>query len=251
MPNLNKYRPCLFNASAIIGLATLSFALASCGGGGGSGSTANTTATISSVSPVGMVASGTARALSLTGTNFASGMTVSVTDGSTTYTTGTVTVQSANLMSTTVTIPTAPTSRYVTVTVKSSTGVTQASTILGVASVSKVLQSNAAPATTDIQYIFNTYCTGCHGTDGNLDLSTKTLSASNLIQTLSNGPNKCTNRFRVTAGDPRAASSFLIDKITNLTPCGGGVQMPKGATATPFTQTEINAITDWIAGGAN
>ena len=88
----------------------------------------------------------------------------------------------------------------------------------------------------------------CHGTSGNLNMSTSTLAASNLIQTLSNGPNKCPNRLRVQAGDPRVSSSFMIDKLTNNSPCGGGIKMTGSPTL--ITQTEIDAISDWIAGGA-
>ena len=114
--------------------------LASCGGGGGGGGGTSTTATISSISPLGMVASGTARALSITGTNFASGMTISVTNNlGGAYTTGTVIVQTSNLITSNVTIAAAPSDKYVTVAVKSSTGTTLASTVLGVANTNKTL----------------------------------------------------------------------------------------------------------------
>ena len=237
-----------FLCFAITGLATL--ALTSCGGGGGGGGGGSTAVTITSISRPGIVQA-MAYSLSIYGTNFVNGMTLSITSSNPTVTI-TPTSITSGLITANVNISAAPTERYVTINVLSN-GTSVASTTMGVASTNQYLQTNtppAAPATTDIQHILNTYCTSCHGTEGNLDMSTKTLSSNNLIQALSTGPNKCTNKFRVVAGDPRASSSFLIDKLTNPTPCGGGVQMPKGTTTTPFTQTEIDAITDWVAGGA-
>lgn len=213
--------------------------LMSCGGGGGGGGGTTTpgTVTITSISPLGMVASTTARSLAITGDNFATGMTVTVSNSlGGTYTTGTIAVSTQSI-TTNVTIPTAPANRYVTVTVKSSTGTTLASTTLGVASVSKTLA-------TDIQPIFTTYCAGCHGGAGSLYLTSGN-SASNLIQTSSAG---CPSKLRVKAGDPRIASSVLIDKISSTTPCAGNKMI---GSPTGFGQPEIDAIIEWVAGGAN
>lgn len=223
--------------------AILAFLLSSCGGGGG-GSSNNTTATITSISPVGMVQSATARALSITGTNFASGMTISITDSlGGTYTTGTVTVQTSNLITSNVTIAAAPTSRYVTVAVKSSSGTTLATTTLGVASVNKTLL-------THIQPIFTASCGGCHtggAAQNYLDLSSYSASAGS-TGPINNQSIGCSSRLRINPGDPRTTSSFLIDKISNTTPCSGNKMT---GSPTVMTQTEIDAIIEWVAGGAN
>lgn len=225
--------------------------LTSCGGGGGGGGGTTTPGTVSitSISPLGMVASTTARSLAITGDNFVSGMTVTVSNSlGGTYTTGTIAV-STQMITTNVTIATAPTDRYVTVTVKSSTGTILASTTLGVASVSKVLLTSPTPLSTDIQNIFTNSCSSCHGSSGNLALSTATLSANNLIETPSSTSSGCSGRTRVKAGDPRASSSLLIDKLTNNATCGSLGKMTGSPTV--MTSTEINAIIEWVAGGAN
>lgn len=242
--NIHQIGAYLLHISKIAGIASLSLSIASCGGGGGGGSVA-ATATITSISPVGMVASGTPRALSITGTNFASGMTISVTDSlGGAYSTGTVTVQTSNLITTNVTIPSAPTDKYVTVAVKSSNGSLLASTILGVASTNITLSGT-------IQGIFTSgsLCTQCHGTGGGLNLSLGTTStAAALINTNSAG---CASRLRVTPGDPRRSKSILIDKIlvasTGIAACSGN-GMPSVGTLTPQNITDI---IDWVAGGAN
>ena len=234
---------------AITGLAAL--ALTSCGGGGGGGGGGGSTAvTITSISRPGIVQA-TPYSLSIYGTNFVNGMTLSITSSNPTVTI-TPTSITSGLITANVNISTAPAERYVTINILSN-GSSVASTIMGVASSNQVLQSTGtgyAPATTDIQNILNIYCRSCHGASGNLNMSTNTLSSNNLINTYSTGTYKCANKFRVVAGDPRTTSSFLIDKLTNATPCGGGVKMPTGTLTTPFTQTEIDAITDWVAGGA-
>lgn len=234
--NLHKF--------AILLITALS--LASCGGGGGGGGSSTPSATITSITPVGMVQSASSRALSLTGTNFASGMTISVTDNlGGAYTVGTVTVNSSSLISTTVTIPTAPAAKYVTVAVKSSTGTTLASTTLGVASVSKSLA-------TDIQPILDANCsTSCHNTSaaGGLNLNSGITSGSTSMFATSS-TSGCSNRYRVSPGDPRRANSVLIDKIlvasTGISACAGSGMPPPGNT---LTINQISDIIDWVAGG--
>lgn len=215
----------------------------SCGGGGGATPPA---ATITSITPVGMVQSSTSKAISLTGTNFATGMTLSVTDslgGS--YTTGTVTALSSSVITSSVTIPTAPTNHYVTITLKSSNGTTQATTILGVASLSKSLA-------TDIQPIFNANCTSCHNASaaGGLNLTTGTTGATSMYAASTVTGCTTNSRFRISPGDSRRTSSVLIDKIlvasTLINACAG-VGMPMSGTA--LTPTQIQDIIDWVAGG--
>lgn len=256
MSHFNKFVSYLHNASTIIGLSTLPFTLISCGGGGGGGSTPPS-ATITSISPAGFVASGTQQAIILTGTNFTSGMTLSISGtGISTINIPTPTINAGgDTISSNVTISSAPTDKYVTVSLKSGT-TTLASTILGIASVSKTLA-------TDIQPIFNTYCTACHGTGAGVTVDylnltstpagSNTQASVNLINAYSV---HCTQKYRVTPGDPRPTSNVLINKVqsytTSTSPTCNGVAMPKGYTATPtFTSAEVTAIIEWVAGGAH
>ena len=242
LPKLGSY---LFNFGLMTGLAVMSFGLISCGGGGSSTTTTigSTTPTITNIEPVGIVQSSVPQALSIAGTNFASGMTVTVIDSlGGAYTVTLASVTSSKVITTNVTIPSAPTDRYVTVAVKSSTGTTLASAVLGVAGTNKTLANG-------IQTIFTNKCATCHtnGAAGSMNLDNATLGGSTgVIGILSVG---CPSRFRVVPGDPRRASSFLIDKIkaTSSNDVCSGNPMPK---TTPLLTQEIQDIVDWVAGGA-
>jgi hypothetical protein len=234
-----------YNFSSLVLLLAATASLASCGGGGGGGGSTPPAVTITSITPVGMVQSASSHAISLTGTNFSTGMTLSVTDslgGS--YAAGTVTALSSNVITSSLTVPSAPADRYVSVALKSSNGTTLATTILGVASASKTLSADIQPN------IFNTYCVSCHSAGNTLVLNVDaTSSAAALINTNSTG---CPSRLRVTPGDPRRSKSVLIDKIlthsSGINPCTG-VGMP--ADANVLTTPELTDIIDWVAGGAN
>lgn len=238
----------LFNFGMMSGLATLTFGLISCGGGGGSTTTTtgSTTSTISNIVPVGIVASSVPQSLSIAGTNFASGMTLSITSSSGT-TNITPTSVTSTVIAASVTISTVPTDNYVTVSIKSSGGTTLASTVLGVASANKTVANS-------IQAIFNSKCAGCHtgATAGGLDLSNAT-SGNPTTGVIGMSSSNCSSRLRVTPGDPRRASSVLIDKIkvqsTGIAACSGAAMPPTGSTA--LTAQEITDIVDWVAGGAN
>lgn len=241
------------------GIALLSLILISCGGGGGGGSTPPS-ATITSISPPGMVASASSRTIIISGTNLASGMTITATDSGNTNYAGTTTYNSSlGNLSVPVTIINAPSVRYLTLTLKSSTGTVLATEILGVASLNMVLQSTAAgtpPAATDIQAIFNNkLCYSCHTSVSALpDMSTNSLSASTLINISSS---KCSGVVRVKAGDPRKVNNVLLDVLyaKTMTPvmtCNSTTSvraMPQGSAAA-LTQPELDDITEWIAGGA-
>lgn len=85
----------------------------------------------------------------------------------------------------------------------------------------------------DIQPIFNSNCTGCHGNSGGLSLS----SYSGLM---AGGDNGAT----VTAGN--GASSILVQKLSSDPPFGD--QMPLGTAA--LSDENIALITIWINEGA-
>jgi hypothetical protein len=241
-------------------IALLSLMLSACGGSGG-GTAATPTATITDISPRGMVASASATTIIISGTNLASGMTITATDsGNINYAGITTYKSSLGNLSVPVTIATAPNPRYLTLTLKSSTGTVLATEILGVANVHKVLQSTPSgspPATTDIQYIFNSnLCYTCHTSVSNIpDMSTNLLSASTLIDVSST---KCTGKYRVKAGDPRRENNVLLDVLqakttTAVLSCNNTTipdrKMPQGAYLA-LSQPEIDAIIEWIAGGA-
>jgi hypothetical protein len=194
-----------------LSLTLLSSALVSCGGGGNSRSSSNTPqpATVKSIAPYGVEISGNQQTLSIAGTNFVNGMTVSVTNkNGNNYTVSPAVVTSSTFIVADVTVPTVPTDNYVNVNVKSSTGATLGTIILGVYSSSKTLLA-------DVQPIFDAKCRACHtgNANGNLDMSSYATSASagatGLIGIPSSG---CSQKFRVVLGDPRSTSSVLIDK---------------------------------------
>ncbi|NOU00306.1 MAG: hypothetical protein HOO95_01845 [Gallionella sp.] len=225
-----------------LGITTLAIAVASCGGGGSSAPSSTTApATIVSISPDGVVASGSPHPLSIIGTNFMSGMTVSVDGNNYPAVIISPTVITAN-----VSITTVPTNNIVNVSIKSSTGATLGTVTLGVASAARTLAADVYP-------ILDAKCRSCHtgAANGNLDFATYATTASanttGLIGIPSSG---CSQKYRVAVGDARRTSSVLIDKISaSGTPCSGTLMPPTGSPA--LTSTEIQTIIDWVAGGAN
>lgn len=231
---------------AIILGATLS--LASCGGGGGDSSSAPTT-TVTGLSRAGIVA-GVSQPLYIYGTNFSIGMTLHITSSDpavdispNSITAGTITINNFSISA-------APTERYVTINVMSGT-ITVGSIDLGVASTNKTLAA-------DIQTIFdNNLCYSCHGASGGLNLSTAQLSTTGLIETSST---RCSSKLRVKAGDPRRENNVLLDVLhaktgTAVMSCNTSIstpdrRMPQG-TNPALSQSEIDAIIEWIAGGAH
>lgn len=98
---------------------------------------------------------------------------------------------------------------------------------------------------TQIQPIFNTSCTSCHGGSGGLNLGAA-VAHGNLVNTAANNPNA--GIPRVTPRNP--AASFLFRKI-NCTALGGafGLRMPRSGP--PWLSPEQQAlIMDWILEGA-
>jgi len=235
-------------------IAAMTFALASCGGSGSSSPAGNSSpTTITSIIPVGIVASASPQPLSILGTNFSSGMTVSVTNkaGTTNYVTNTLIVSSPTVITVNVnTTTTVPTDNYVNVIVKSSSGTTLASAVLGVASAISTLA-------TDVQSILISKCGVCHDglvTTAYLDMRTlPAISAANTTGLIGIPSSNCSPKFRTVPGDPRRQSSVLIDKIqvasSGQAACSGG-QMPP-VSSTQLSGSEIQTIIDWVAAGAN
>ena len=227
-----------------LSLTLLSLTLASCGGSGGSSSPNNPTqpATVKSIVPYGVMAPVSNQPLSIAGTNFVSGMIISVDNINYPAVVSSPTVINAN-----VAINTVPANNIANVSVKSSSGTTIGTVTLGVASADVRLSNTSA-----LWNIFDTKCRSCHtgNASGNLDLSSPAAIAANLATGLIGIPSSiCSPKFRVVVGDPRPASSVLIDKIKSASPCSGNPMPPFGSTL--LTPAEIQTIVDWVAGGAN
>ena len=174
---------------------------------------------------------------------------MTITNGMISYPVSSTNVVSSSTITTNVTIASVPNDNYVTVTLQPPSG-NSVNGILGVAHAYRTLSS-------DIQTIFTDKCAPCHSgasPSGGLDMSSISLSASNLINNLSLG---CPQNLRVTAGDPRRASNVLLD-LVNTTPnvltcnvnrpSGHNHMPPSGSPA--LSTTDIEAIIGWIALGA-
>lgn len=237
--------------TAIISLLLLS----ACGGGGGGGGSNPPATTITSVTVNtrhGMVVSPSSQNITIKGTNFASGMTVSIVSptGIVSLTnitpTSIDTVSNPNTMIVPVTISTAPGENYVAVSIKSGNTIVATQDAFGVASTDQYLLSGTTP----IQSILSAKCAGCHSgaAPHYLDLSNGALTNSTGIIDI--GSTYCSQKKRVVAGDPRRTSSMLLDRImptpANL-PCNNSPMPPMGTTLSP---SELTALIDWVAGGA-
>jgi len=95
-----------------------------------------------------------------------------------------------------------------------------------------VTNSGTVSYANEVQRIFNNRCTGCHGNDGGLTLT----SYTTLMAGGNSGP-------AVIAGN--ADASLLVCRIEGNT-CGQ--QMPRGSD--PLTATQITLIRNWINQGA-
>lgn len=232
-------------------LTLLTLILAACGGGSSTPSNNNPAAKITSLIPVGVVASTTPKQLSIGGTNFVSGMTVSVTDkNGASYPVNSVTISSSTVITASVDIATVPADNYLNVTVIPTNNTQPATTVLGVAGTNPTLAA-------DVQSIFSTKCGTCHtGTSADyLNLSSYAATAAGNSTGLIGIPSYlCAPKFRVVPGDPRRSSSVLIDKIqvaaSGQAACNGNLPMPP-ISSPPLTPAEIKTIIDWVAMGAN
>ena len=98
----------------------------------------------------------------------------------------------------------------------------------------------------------DTCVTGCHvpGSelfeDSNLDLSTEQLAYDGLVGVLAQGD--CADGTLVLVVPSNADASVLIQKMEEEEPACGGDQMPQGRT--PFPESFIDPIREWIAAGA-
>lgn len=90
-------------------------------------------------------------------------------------------------------------------------------------------------------------CTGCHGSAGNLNLSSKATAYSQLkLKAASGQPCESTMQFRVKPGD--ATNSLLVDKLSKASSMVCGDRMPRGET--PLPAGDIDKVRSWINAGA-
>ena len=231
-------------------ISLLMSGLVSCGGGSSSASSSTTATTIAFLSPVGVVAPATPITLTIYGTNFWSGMSVSVTDkdGFPIFQDISPTVLSSTMISTSFNITAVPTGNYVNITVIPIDGTPPVTAVLGVAGTARTLFA-------DVQPILDANCGTCHDgspANGFLDMSSFAATASANPTGMIGIPSyNCSPKFRLVPGDPRRTSSVLIDKIQAHLgqPACSGDPMPP-LSSPQISGAEIQAIIDWVAGGA-
>jgi hypothetical protein len=109
----------------------------------------------------------------------------------------------------------------------------------------------AAPTLQEIQAsVFTPICSGCHTgptsavLPSGMNLSSAAASYVSLVGVASIG---VPATQRVQAGNPDA--SFLIQKLEQATPPGGGARMPFGQP--PLSAQTIGTVREWIAAGAS
>lgn len=90
--------------------------------------------------------------------------------------------------------------------------------------------------------IFGEYCSGCHPSVNDPDLSDADMSFASLVEDDSEA---CDGKPFVTPGD--VEKSYLIDLLTKEEP-GCHRRMPDGGD--PLSEAEIQAVADWIEAGA-
>ncbi|WP_338863578.1 hypothetical protein [Myxococcus stipitatus] len=198
---------------------------------------------VSLLSPCGTVAGTGPFTVTVRGTGFKEGASLTF-NGSTVATTFiSASELRASIASTLVASAPAGNVATVTVTNPAPGRETSAPVTFGVASKVSTLAA-------DVQPIFTASCatSGCHAstsTPANLTAGSSYGALVN-IPTSSKG---CGMRLRVQACGPLRGQSFLIDKIlaTNVSPACSGGPMPKGS---PLSATQKQAIIDWVAQGA-
>ena len=196
------------------------------------------TPTLAALSPCGVIAGSGSFTLTLDGSGFQSGATVTFNGsplGSASF------ISSTQL---TVTVPgsaiaVAPSGDATNVTVSNLGGSASNAVTLGVASQS-VSFSGA------VQPIFTSLCIGCHYTGNRIGapMSLQSgLSYGNLVGVTSS---YCSPELRVLGCGPLTSQSVLIDKLFASTPCYGLKMPPSGS----ITNSQQQTILDWVAEGA-
>ena len=93
----------------------------------------------------------------------------------------------------------------------------------------------------DIQPIWDAHCTGCHSSDGALDLTTGK-SYGQLVNVVQAGSGSCAGAKRVDTGAP--SQSSLLGWLSGS--CG--TQMPENAG--PLSSSEMVKVQSWVLAGA-
>lgn len=114
-------------------------------------------------------------------------------------------------------------------------------------SVTVTVTANVVSFASKIKLIFSTYgCTGCHPSNGGLNLS-PSQSYSNLVNVQAQAG--CTDKKRVLPGNANESVLYIrVSASTSNTICGSNSRMPKGGSR--INQSDIDLIRDWINQGA-
>lgn len=211
-----------------------------------------TQVTASSTGTCGVVAGATAFTLTVGGSGFVAGATLTLSNGTTQFPVSVGSLGPTQITAQ-VTIASEPPGGYADVTVTNpSPSVGTGSGVLGVATQPTVLADVRAN-------VFTPSCglSNCHlGPGSSLPESMPLDPSSSPIAELVGVPAEdCPGRIRVTACDPRRTSSYLIDKIFSGAPPGAcdnaigaaGEVMPPDNS---LTAAQRQMLVDWVALGA-
>lgn len=201
----------------------------------------NPAPTVSSLSPCGKVAGAADFPLTLSGTGFVEGASVTFNGSPVTVTFVSAGELRASIPASLVASAPSGNAAAVVVTNPAPGGGPSAPAYFGVA-------TQAVTLANDVQPLFTASCAnaGCHSSPATPVNLTAGRSYGELVGVPSSG---CSSLLQVKACGPLRSQSFLIDKIlaTNTSPACSGAPMPKGA---PLTAAQKQLIIDWVAQGA-
>ncbi len=209
------------------------------GGGTSNGASFTVTApvatpAISSLSPCDVIAGSGSFTLTIDGSGFASGASVSF--GGSPLTPSSVTSSQLVVSVPGSLVAAAPAGDETDVTVTNPGGAASGPFIFAIASQSRSFAS-------DVQPIFSQSCalSGCHVQGGPAPMSLQSGQAyGNLVNVLSS---ECASRMRVLPCGPDPTQSYLVAKITDTDICQGS-KMPKTGS---LSSSEQQILLDWVA----
>lgn len=198
---------------------------------------------LATLSPCGTVAGAADFILTLTGTGFTQGSSVTFNGSSVPVTFVGASELRASIPASLVATAPSGNAAAVVVTNPAPGGGASAPAYFGVATQLVTLAN-------DVQPIFSASCAnaGCHSSPSTPVNLTSGRSYGELVG-VSSSASGCAPRPRVQACGPLRSQSVLIDKIlaTNTSPACSGAPMPKGA---PLPAADKQRIIDWVAQGA-
>lgn len=202
--------------------------------------TPNPVPSITALAPCGLVAGSGTFTLTVTGTGFVPGATMTFNGTAVTVASLTSTQLTASIPAALVASAPANDAAPVVVTNPAPGGGASNAAVFGVATRAETLSANAQP-------IFTANCAtaGCH-VSGSAAVPMSLQSGQSYANLVGVTCTECPPRLRVKACDATAAGSYLVAKLLGTDMCQGS-QMPKGA---PLSAANRQVIIDWIAQGA-